>query len=179
MHGDCIHEDKEHALQDPVPRVGKLRVLYSRPGQRVLVDQGGDMQVRPTPLDIRLSSSNPGLLLQHLPSNTVKVPVVLVVNSQAVASNHSVLCVLCYSDGLGGHLEEQEKFTNCNNWFSIAASVPSRCSVIAVAECITIHGDALWWGASVAVSGTFSQCCWFWIASGSENCLNAAYLVCP
>ncbi|KAL3161315.1 hypothetical protein ABBQ38_009669 [Trebouxia sp. C0009 RCD-2024] len=45
--------------KDPVPRVGKLGVLYARPGQRVLVDQGGDMQVRPTPLDIRLSSSNP------------------------------------------------------------------------------------------------------------------------
>lgn len=51
-------------LQDPVPRVGKLGVLYARPGQRVLVDQGGDMQVRPTPLDIRLSSSNPGQLIQ-------------------------------------------------------------------------------------------------------------------
>ena len=61
-------------MQDPVPRVGKLGVLYSRPGQRVLVDQGGDMQVRPTPLDIRLSSSNPGLL--DLPSSTVGVPVV-------------------------------------------------------------------------------------------------------
>ena len=48
------------ALQDPVPRVGKLGVLYSRPGKRVLVDQDGDMQVRPTPLDIRLSSANPG-----------------------------------------------------------------------------------------------------------------------
>ena len=46
--------------QDPVPRVGKLGVLYARPGQRVLVDKGGDMQVRPTPLDIRLSSANPG-----------------------------------------------------------------------------------------------------------------------
>ena len=47
-------------LQDPVPRVGKFGVLYSRPGQRVLVDQGSNMQVRPTPLDIRLTSINPG-----------------------------------------------------------------------------------------------------------------------
>lgn len=43
-----------------MPRVGKLGVLYSRPGKRVLVDLEGDMQVRPTPLDIRLSSANPG-----------------------------------------------------------------------------------------------------------------------
>lgn len=48
-------------LQDPVPRMAKLGVLYSRPGKRVLVDLEGNMQVRPTPLDIRLSSANPGL----------------------------------------------------------------------------------------------------------------------
>ena len=46
-------------VQDPVPKVGKFWALYSRPGQRVLVDVMGDMQVRPTPLDMRLSSTNP------------------------------------------------------------------------------------------------------------------------
>ena len=50
-------------LQDPVPKVGKFWVLFSRPGQRVLVDQGGDMQVRPTPLDRRLAPLTPGQLL--------------------------------------------------------------------------------------------------------------------
>ena len=57
----CVSDADCANLQDPVPRVGKLGVLYSRPGKRVLVDQEGDMQVRPTPLDIRLSSANPGL----------------------------------------------------------------------------------------------------------------------
>ena len=62
-------------MQDPVPRVGKFWVLYSRPGQRVLVDQGGDLQVRPTPLDQKLLSLNPGrskrycALIQNLHAN--------------------------------------------------------------------------------------------------------------
>ena len=47
-------------VQDPVPSVGKFWVIYSRPGQRVLVDQQGDLQVRPTPLDQKLLSLNPG-----------------------------------------------------------------------------------------------------------------------
>ena len=50
-------------MQDPVPKVGKFWVLFARPGQRVLVNQGGDMQVRPTPLDRRLTSLTPGQLL--------------------------------------------------------------------------------------------------------------------
>lgn len=49
-------------MQDPVPRVGKFWVLFSRPGQRVLVNGQGDMQVRPTPLDRRLKPLNPGQL---------------------------------------------------------------------------------------------------------------------
>ena len=50
-------------MQDPVPKVGKFWVLFARPGQRVLVNQGGDMQVRPTPLDRRLTPLTPGQLL--------------------------------------------------------------------------------------------------------------------
>ncbi len=46
-------------LQDPVPKVGKFGVLYARPGQRVILDAGGEMQVRPTQLDMRLSTLNP------------------------------------------------------------------------------------------------------------------------
>ncbi|KAL0044911.1 hypothetical protein WJX82_001842 [Trebouxia sp. C0006] len=45
--------------QDPVPKVGKFGVLYARPGQRVILDAGGEMQVRPTQLDMRLSTLNP------------------------------------------------------------------------------------------------------------------------
>ncbi|DBA79451.1 TPA: hypothetical protein ACH3X2_007723 [Trebouxia sp. C0005] len=45
--------------QDPVPKVGKFGVLYARPGQRVILDAGGEMQVRPTQLDVRLSTLNP------------------------------------------------------------------------------------------------------------------------
>lgn len=40
--------------------MGKFWVLFARPGQRVLVNQGGDMQVRPTPLDRRLTPLTPG-----------------------------------------------------------------------------------------------------------------------
>ena len=50
----------QRVMQDPVPRVGKFWVLFARPGQRVLVNQGGDMQVRPTPLDRRLIPLTPG-----------------------------------------------------------------------------------------------------------------------
>lgn len=45
--------------RDPVPKVGKFGVLYARPGQRVILDAGGEMQVRPTQLDMRLSTLNP------------------------------------------------------------------------------------------------------------------------
>ena len=48
-----------HVLQDPVPKVGKFGALYARPGQRVLLDLIGDMQVRPTPLEMRLPTLNP------------------------------------------------------------------------------------------------------------------------
>lgn len=46
-------------MQDPVPKMGKFGVLYARPGQRVILDPGGEMQVRPTHLDRRLASLNP------------------------------------------------------------------------------------------------------------------------
>ena len=46
-------------MQDPVPKMGKFGVLYARPGQRVILDAGGEMQVRPTQLDMRLSTLNP------------------------------------------------------------------------------------------------------------------------
>ncbi|KAL3158681.1 hypothetical protein ABBQ32_011423 [Trebouxia sp. C0010 RCD-2024] len=45
--------------QDPIPKVGKFWGLFSRPGQRVLVNPRGDMQVRPTPLDRRLTPLSP------------------------------------------------------------------------------------------------------------------------
>ena len=48
-----------NVMQDPVPKVGKFGTLYARPGQRVLIDLTGDMQVRPTPLEMRLPSLNP------------------------------------------------------------------------------------------------------------------------
>ncbi len=51
--------DMHMCLQDPVPKVGKFGVLYARPGQRVILDAGGEMQVRPTQLDMRLSTLNP------------------------------------------------------------------------------------------------------------------------
>ncbi len=63
-HSDDVCKAMNHAytsvVQDPVPRVGKFGVVYSRPGQRVVLDAGGEMQVRPSPLDMRLSSINPG-----------------------------------------------------------------------------------------------------------------------
>lgn len=45
--------------RDPVPKMGKFGILYARPGQRVILDAGGEMQVRPTQLDMRLSTLNP------------------------------------------------------------------------------------------------------------------------
>lgn len=42
-----------------MPKIGKFGALYARPGQRVLLDLLGDMQVRPTPLEMRLPSLNP------------------------------------------------------------------------------------------------------------------------
>ena len=51
--------DMHLCIQDPVPKVGKFGVLYARPGQRVILDAGGEMQVRPTQLDMRLSTLNP------------------------------------------------------------------------------------------------------------------------
>ena len=41
-------------VQDAVPRVGKFLVLFSRPGQRVIVDYRGDILVRPTAHEIHI-----------------------------------------------------------------------------------------------------------------------------
>ena len=68
MHAPCLSLlNFESVMQDPVPRVGKFWVLFARPGQRVLVNQGGDMQVRPTPLDRLLTPLTPGQLLCPCP----------------------------------------------------------------------------------------------------------------
>ena len=64
-------------LQDPVPKVGKFWVLFTRPGQRVLVNQGGDMQVRPTPLDRRLTPLSPCQPLSAVPYMHVDVVLAL------------------------------------------------------------------------------------------------------
>ena len=37
-----------------MPRVGKFLVLFSRPGQRVIVDYRGDVVVRPSPHEIHI-----------------------------------------------------------------------------------------------------------------------------
>ncbi|KAL0040544.1 hypothetical protein WJX77_010258 [Trebouxia sp. C0004] len=58
---DAKVPDTWHVMnsRDPVPKVGKFGVMYARPGQRVILDAGGEMQVRPTQLDMRLSTLNP------------------------------------------------------------------------------------------------------------------------
>ena len=42
------HSHKCYVAQDVVTRGGKMVFLYSRPGQRVLVNSRGDMIVRPS-----------------------------------------------------------------------------------------------------------------------------------
>ena len=37
-----------------MPRVGKFLVLFSRPGQRVIVDYRGDVVVRPSPHEVHI-----------------------------------------------------------------------------------------------------------------------------
>lgn len=53
--------------QDIVPHGGKLWGLYKRNGHRVLMNPGGDILVRPNPLESRLLSAGPfgGRVLDH------------------------------------------------------------------------------------------------------------------
>lgn len=50
-------------MQDPVPLMAKFGALYARPGHRVLITPRGDMLVRPTPLDHKLTIT--GYSTQH------------------------------------------------------------------------------------------------------------------
>lgn len=103
-----------HGEQDPVPRIGKFGVVYSRPGQRVLVQKQGDMQVRPTPLDIRLSSTHPCeswskhatvclcikvVIFLHMSNGSFHAERVLCVEAalqRALGSNHISPSLRCY-----------------------------------------------------------------------------------
>lgn len=57
-------------MQDTIPRGGKFISAYKRNGQRVIMNQAGDMVVRPVPLESSLLQmalgSNP---LHHLLSS--------------------------------------------------------------------------------------------------------------
>lgn len=63
-------------MQDAVPRVGKFIVLFSRPGQRVIVDYRGDVVVRPSPHEIHLRSGaafpHDGMLVPGLLKNNLE-----------------------------------------------------------------------------------------------------------
>ena len=58
--------------QDAVPRVGKFLVLFSRPGQRVIVDYRGDILVRPTAHEIHIRNGEPAVQRAHCkPATTI------------------------------------------------------------------------------------------------------------
>ncbi len=67
-------------LQDVVTRGGKMVFLYSRPGQRVLVNSRGDMIVRPSWVEASL---------QRLPGGTALTPCLMTMHAPHLQASHN------------------------------------------------------------------------------------------
>ncbi len=66
-------------LQDVVTRGGKMVFLYSRPGQRVLVNSRGDMIVRPSWVEASL---------QRLPGGTASTLCLITMHAPHLQASH-------------------------------------------------------------------------------------------
>lgn len=69
-------------LQDVVTRGGKMVFLYSRPGQRVLVNLRGDMIVRPSWVEASL---------QRLPGGAASTPCFITLHAPHLQTAHKAV----------------------------------------------------------------------------------------
>lgn len=96
-----------------MPRVGKFLVLFSRPGQRVIVDYRGDVVVRPSPHEIHIRNGARSLFAPKTIFLIPRTPRGL--QRRKLNLKEELLIYLLFKDAYTGTIVHMRSYTVGNN----------------------------------------------------------------